>query len=155
MLVHYDFNKPLQWACDALPFGVGVVLSQIDENGYERPVAFASKTWIAAEKNCVQIEREALALIFGAWKLHRYLYGHVFTSFTDHKPLTSIMDPKSGIPTIAAVCMQGWALILSSWKYNIVYHKSEDNINADVIHVKITLVTVTVKVKMTSFKPFT
>ena len=42
--------KPLQLACDASPFGVGAVLSQVDENGYERPVAFASRTLSSAEK---------------------------------------------------------------------------------------------------------
>ena len=50
VLVHYDSSKPLQLACDASPFGVGAVLSQVDENGYERPVAFASRTLSSAEK---------------------------------------------------------------------------------------------------------
>ena len=40
-LAHYDATKPLQLACDASPYGVGAVLSQHDENGNERPVAFA------------------------------------------------------------------------------------------------------------------
>ena len=50
VLVHYDSSKPLQLACDALLFGVRAVLSQFDENGYERPVAFASRTLSSAEK---------------------------------------------------------------------------------------------------------
>ncbi len=130
-LAHYDATKPLQLACDASPYGVGAVLSQHDKNGNERPVAFASRTLSSAEKNYAQIEREALSLIFGVRKFHQYLYGRVFTLFTDHKPLTSILNPKAGIPTLAAARMQRWALILAGYQYNIVYRKAEENANAD------------------------
>ena len=95
-------------------------MSQHDENGIERPVAFASRTLSSAERNYAQIEREALSLIFGVRKFHQYLYGRVFTLFTDHKPLTSILNPKAGIPTLAAARM-----------HNIVYRKAEENANAD------------------------
>ena len=49
VLVRYDSNKLLQLDCDAMLFGLERVLSQIDENGYEKPVAFASRTLSAAE----------------------------------------------------------------------------------------------------------
>ena len=42
-LAHYDATEPLQLACDASPYGVGAVLSQFDDDGTERPVAFASR----------------------------------------------------------------------------------------------------------------
>ena len=44
LLVHYDPNKTLTLMCDASPYGVGAVLSQIDEKGVEKPVAYASRT---------------------------------------------------------------------------------------------------------------
>ena len=72
-----------------------------------------------------------MALIFGVCKFHQYLYGCVFTLHTDHKPLPSILGPKSGIPTLAAARMQRWALILSTYQYNIVYRNSKNNANAD------------------------
>ena len=119
-------------ACDSSPFGVGAVLSQYDADGTERPVAFVSRTLSTAEKNFAQIEQEALAIIiFGVRKFHQYLYGRVFILFTDHKPLTSILGPKTGIPTLAAARMQRWALILSAYQYNIMYRNSKENTNAD------------------------
>ena len=40
---------------------------------------------------------------------------------TDHKPLTSILGPKKGIPSLAAAHLQLWAVLLSSYHYEIEY----------------------------------
>ena len=42
LLVHYDPTKELTLMCDASPYGVGAVLSQIDEQGVEK-LAYASR----------------------------------------------------------------------------------------------------------------
>ena len=125
---HYDATKPLQLACDAFPFGVGAVLSQYDADGTERPVAFASRTLSTAEKNYAQIEREALAIIFGVRKFHQYLYGRVFTLFTNHKPLTSILGPKTGIRTYPCCCTyaaMGSDFICLSIQHNVSQFQGE------------------------------
>ena len=85
----------------------------------------------SAEKNYAQVEKEALSLIFGVRKFHQYLYGRSFTLITDHKPLTTILGPKTAVPTLAAARMQRWALILSAYNYDIRYRKSADHANAD------------------------
>ena len=55
-LAHYDPTKPIRLACDASPYGVGAVISQLEETGQERPVAFASRSLNKAERNYAQIE---------------------------------------------------------------------------------------------------
>ncbi|KAJ8021051.1 hypothetical protein HOLleu_40810 [Holothuria leucospilota] len=90
LLVHYDVNKELRPACMRQLMGSG----QSFRNGEERPIAFASRTLSKSEKNYAQIEREALSLIFGVKKFHKYLYGRMFTIITDHKPLTAILISK-------------------------------------------------------------
>ncbi|KAK7909343.1 hypothetical protein WMY93_014027 [Mugilogobius chulae] len=118
-LAHFDPQLPIQLACDASPYGVGAVVSHIMPSGEERPIAFASRTLSKAESNYAQIEREALSIVFGVKKFHQYLYGRKFTLLTDHRPLTSIFGPHTGIPSMAASRMQRWALLLSAHQYEI------------------------------------
>ena len=131
VLVHYDASLPLKLACDASSYGVGAVISHIFPNGEERPIAYASRTLTPSEKNYVQIEKEALGLVFGVKKFHQFLYGRKFTLVTDHKPLTTVLNPKKGLPTLAAVRMQRWAMMLSAYQYDIEFRTTKEHANAD------------------------
>ncbi|KAJ8896948.1 hypothetical protein PR048_002294 [Dryococelus australis] len=87
VLVHFDPKLFLVLSCDARSYGVGVVLSHVIDSE-ERPVLVAS-----SEQNYSQLEREALAIIFG------------------------------GIPTLAASWLQQWAIILQAFTYQSQYCK--------------------------------
>jgi len=76
---HFDPNKITILTCDASAYGVGAVLSQVDNDNKEYPVAFASKTLNVAEKNYSQVDKEALAIIFGINKFNNFLWGRQFT----------------------------------------------------------------------------
>ncbi|XP_013403532.1 uncharacterized protein K02A2.6-like [Lingula anatina] len=130
-LTPYDPKRPIVLACDASSVGIGAVISHIMEDGSERPIETASRTLSKAEKNYAQIEKEALAIIFGVKKFHMYLYGREFTLITDHLPLVKIFNSHTGIPSLAAARMQRWSLILSAYNYKIRYRKSADNASAD------------------------
>ena len=131
VLAHYNSVLPLKLAGDASQYGIGAVISHVYPNGDERPVAYASKTLSSAEQNYPQIEKEALSLIYGLCKFHQYLYARPFTIVTDHKPLLIILGPKKNIPTLAAVHMQRWALLLSAYNYTIEYQHTTAHGNAD------------------------
>ena len=47
---------------------------------------------------------------------------------TDHRPLLKILGPH-GVPTLAAARLQGWALILSAYRYNLQYTPGLDNVD--------------------------
>ena len=100
-------------------------------SGAEQPVAYASRSLQPAEQKYAQIEREALAIIFAVRRYHQYLYGRSFTLVTDHRPLCRIFGSKEAIPPLATAKMQRWALILSTYQYNIEYVSGKLNQCAD------------------------
>ncbi|UYV81492.1 K02A2.6-like, partial [Cordylochernes scorpioides] len=132
VLVPYDATLPLCLATDASQIGVGAVLSHIIE-GQERPIMFASRTLSVAEQNYSQIEKEALAIIYGVTKFHQFIYGRKFILITDHKPLVTILGSRSGIPTLSTSRLQRWALILSAYTYDIKFRRTQDHGNADLL----------------------
>ena len=129
VLVHYDPSLPIRVGADASAYGVGAVLSHQVEGG-ERPIAVASRTLTATERNYAQVEKEALALIFAVKKFHLYLYGREFTLVTDHQPLIVILGPKKGSATGGAR-LQRWAILLSVCKYQIEFRSTKAHANAD------------------------
>ena len=72
-----------------------------------------------------------LSLTYGVKKFHQYLYGRKFNLITDHKPLTAILGPKKGIPSLAAARLQRWAILLSAYNYDIIFKPTQAHSNAD------------------------
>ena len=131
VLTHYNPRLPITLATDASAYGVGAVISHVFPDGSEHPLAFASRTLTDSERNYAQLEKEALSLIFGVKKFHRFLYGRKFILITDHKPLVTILGPKKSIPPLAAARLQRWAVLLSAYQYDIRYKATSDHSNAD------------------------
>ena len=70
-----------------------------------------------------EITQKALSLIFGVKRFHTYLYGRHFTLIADYKPLTAILEPKKGIPPLAAARLQRLSWILSAYEYTIKFRQ--------------------------------
>ncbi|CAM1298425.1 Uncharacterised protein r2_g801 [Pycnogonum litorale] len=90
-LKYFDVKKTPTVMTDASMKGLGAALLQ-EENGQQRPVAYASKTLSAAEKNYACIERELLAIVYATQCFHTYLYGRPFRN--NNSPQTSCHDYK-------------------------------------------------------------
>ena len=121
MLVHFDPTLQLGLACDASEVGIGVVLFHRYTDGSERPIANMSKTLTATQRRYSQIQKEALAVVYGLKNFHQFLYGCKFFLVTDHKPLLALFGPAKGTPMLAANRLARWALMLSQYDYVIEY----------------------------------
>lgn len=133
VLAHFNPAVPVGISCDASEVGVGVVLFHRYQDGTERPIAYASKTLTDTQRRYSQIQREALAIVFGLTKFHQFLYGRRIIIVSDHKPLLAIFSPTRGTPTLAANRLARWALQLSQYDYKIEYRKTADHGNADAL----------------------
>ena len=92
LLVHFDPSKTIALSCDASPYGIRVVLSHLQEDGSDRPIAYASRSLAPAEKNYSQIEKEGLAVVWGVKKFHQFLFGDslLCTQITNHSSFSSV-----------------------------------------------------------------
>ena len=70
-----------------MTIGLEVILSQKDDKGTERPVAYASRVLNEAEKKQAPFHLEHLAMLWGCKNFRPYLMGKHFTIRTDHRPL--------------------------------------------------------------------
>ena len=60
-----------------------------------------------------------------------YLYSRHFTLVADHRLLTAILGPKTGVPSLAAARLQSWALALSTYSYTIEFWSTKAHANTD------------------------
>ena len=76
---------------------MGAILGELDDEGVEQPLAFASQKLTDSHMVWSTIEREAYAVI---WALNRFrdiIYGSHVSVYCDHNPLQYIREcaPKS------------------------------------------------------------
>lgn len=78
-----------------------------------------SRTLNSAEKNYIQVDKEALAIIFGIHKFNNFLWGLKITIRSNFKLLTNIFGPKKGIPLMTARQLQRYEIFLSKYHLKI------------------------------------
>ena len=82
-----DFFKQFIVQTDASLTAIGGVLSQINDQGEEHPVAYCSRTLNQAERNYTVTECECLAVIYYYQQFRVYLHGTKFYVVTDNSSL--------------------------------------------------------------------
>ena len=110
---------------DASQVGLGAALLQNN-----KPVAFASKALTDAECRYTNIEREMLAVVFGAGQFCTYIYGWSFMIKSDHKLLESISRKNLADTPAWLQCMM---LCLQGYDLTIYYHPGKEMVIPDTL----------------------
>lgn len=127
VLVQADPTKPYILRTDASSYALGAVILQ-GEGTNERPVEYASRLLLPAEKNYSTTEREALAVVWATEKFRTYLEGAEVTIASDHQPLQWLFTLKTPSGRLAR-----WALRIQGLNMKIIYTPGRMNFIADML----------------------
>ena len=130
VLAYADYKKPFTLVTDASFDGLGGALYQRQDDGLERPIAFASRGLSDPETRYDAHKLEFLALKWAVTdRFREYLYGgEEFVVRTDNNPLTYIL-------TTAALDATGqrWVAALGTYNFSLQYIKGKENVVADAL----------------------
>jgi transposase InsO family protein len=123
-LYFFQYDRDTILCTDASDIGAGGYLYQVDKEGREYPIAFASKSFSKQQRRWATPDKEAFAIYYCVKKFSHYLRDIHFTIRTDHKNLLYIdKDPDAKI--------RRYKLALQEYDCDWEYINTHDNIVAD------------------------
>ena len=96
--------------------GVGVTLAQLDDEGFDHSIYYASRQLTLEEMNYTVTEREGLGVIFALKKFRHYLLETKATVVTDHQALVYLLNKPNATRRIAR-----WIIFLQEFDLEIVH----------------------------------
>ena len=131
VLAYPSFDKPYTVETDASISGLGAVLSQVQDDKKLHPVAYASRSLTAAERNYSITELEALAVVWALTRFHSYLYGQTVTVITDHASVKAVLET----PNPSGKYSRWWTKVYGAGMkdVHIVYRSGKLNHVADAL----------------------
>jgi hypothetical protein len=81
-----DFSKVFILHTNWSALGIGVIIGQLDEEGKEYVIAYASRN-NKAKSNYFSYKGECLVVVWVVIHFRPYFYGNEFTLYIDHQPI--------------------------------------------------------------------
>ena len=132
VLAHYSPYRLTRIETDASDGVVAGVLSQLQDDGLWRPVAFYSKTMSAPQMNYDIHDKEMLAVIYGLKEWRSQLIGlqttEPFSAITDHRALEYFSTKRELTPR-----QMRWAMTVADFNLKLTYRPGTANVVADAL----------------------
>ena len=129
ILIFPDYRLPFHLYTDASATGLGAVLLQDIQNQL-KPVAYASRMLLKAERNYCTTDRELLAIVWALKHFRELILGYEIHIWTDHNPLTPLLSPN-------AKDVHGrkarYQMTLNEYNATINFVKGTNNIQPDML----------------------
>lgn len=125
VLAHFNPKLDCELRADASRDGLGVILLQ-EVDGKMHPIAYASRTLTASEKNYPISELEALSVIYGLTYFRHFTYGRHVTIVTDHHSLCYLQKAHNTTGRLTR-----WLIKLQDFDYSIVYKSGKTHNDVD------------------------
>ncbi len=122
LFYYVDLNLPIHIRTDALDYGIGGYIFQLDQQ-HELPIRFISKALHKAQLNWSTFEKEAYAIFYTITKFDFLLRDVQFVVETDHKNLTFLKTAQSAK-------VRRLQLALQEFDFKYKHIKGEDNVVA-------------------------
>ena len=130
VLAHPDPQRQWTVQTDASGFAIGAVLSQVQDDGKARPVAYWSHKLNSAQRNYSATERELMAIVEATKHWRQYLHGspHPVLLRSDHQPLVYLNTKEQLNRRLGR-----WMEELCDLTFEMGYVKGKDNAAADAL----------------------
>ncbi|GBB94650.1 hypothetical protein RclHR1_23990004 [Rhizophagus clarus] len=128
ILSYPDFNRSFIIYMDASGTSLGTVLSQLQEDGKEHVIAYASRSMNKAEMNYAITDQECFAVVWAVQHFQHYLGMRPFTIVTDHIALKWLKTSK-----ILKGRRARWIMELQQYNFQIKHRPGKANANADAL----------------------
>ncbi|KAH0375210.1 hypothetical protein KCU92_g10240, partial [Aureobasidium melanogenum] len=130
ILQHFDFDKKTRLETDASDGAIGGILSQQDDQGFWKPVAYMSAKMLPAECNYEIYDKELLAIVraFEEWRPELEGSQDKIEVLSDHKNLVYFMKSK-----LLNRRQARWSEFLSRFNFEIAYIPGAKNNKADAL----------------------
>ena len=120
------YDRPFIIQTDASDSAVGACLAQLDDQGRERPLGYASAKLTDVQCRWSVIERESYAVMFALDKFGHTVFASPIDLYCDHNPLVHVVANNSKSSKLTR-----WSLALQKFDIRVHYKKGKMNLNAD------------------------
>ena len=128
ILAFPDHSRHFMLDTDASDTGIGAILSQVQDDGGEAVMAYASRSLSQQEQRYCVTRRELLAVVEFIHHFRHYLLGVHFTLRTDHGSLVWIQNFKEPEGQLAR-----WLERLQEYTFTVVHRPGNQHTNVDAL----------------------